>query len=590
MSRSALTLSALSERIARPRRAWRNRFWARTAGLGKSGAVAGALPEPLFYGDAERGLALASGRWPARGRDIDLAGGSIWDAGLSGAEAMDRALERDRQAFLWLDDLAAFGSRAARATVRAWTADWIARFGRGGGPGWQPEVAGRRLRRWCAHARLLTQGLEPSQVTRFWRAVAAEQRYLIRAWRQSPAGLAQLRALGGLVLSGLLLPHAGHADAVTALGPVAEALIDAEGCVASRAPDELAEALILLIWLARALEDAGQHAASGHLAAIARAVPVLRPLRLGDGGLARFHGSGPGAADRLDQALAELRLGVQARPRLAMGYCRLAGGRLVLVMDGAAPPGGAAAARAHAGTLAFEMSIGRQPVVVNAGSGCAFGPDWDALSRQTAAHSTVEVDGQSSAGFETASFAARTFGAQLTDGPTLVSVRQAQDASGMWLLATHDGYVRSHGLLHERRLFVDARSREARGEEILSVTDARARGQFNRAIEAGSRMVVTARFHLHPAIEAAFDAACRAVDIELPSGELWQFRAAGGEIDLEPSIYFDPQSAQPVRTTQVVVRTEVVEYLGQITWSFGRMADAPRQIGVYEDPAVPDDA
>ena len=43
-----------------------------------------------------------------------------------------------------------------------------------------------------------------------------------------------------------------------------------------------------------------------HLQAIVRAVPMLRPLRLGDGGLGRFHGGGAGSAQRIDQALAEL--------------------------------------------------------------------------------------------------------------------------------------------------------------------------------------------------------------------------------------------------------------------------------------------
>ena len=63
-------------------------------------------------------------------------------------------------------------------------------------------------------------------------------------------------------------------------------------------------------------------------------------------------------------------------------------------------------------------------------------------------------------------------------------MRQAQDATGQWLLATQDGYVASHGLLQERRLFVDARGQEVRGEDILTVADARARVQFERAGDA----------------------------------------------------------------------------------------------------------
>ena len=53
------------------------------------------------------------------------------------------------------------------------------------------------------------------------------------------------------------------------------------------------------------------------------------------------------------------------------------------------------------------------------------------------------------------------------------------------------------------------------------------------------------------------------------------FRAGGGAVELEESVYFDPAPAAPLPTQQVVVRAEVVEYLGQVTWSFGRIAEAP---------------
>jgi len=186
----------------------------------------------------------------------------------------------------------------------------------------------------------------------------------------------------------------------------------------------------------------------------------------------------------------------------------------------------------------------------------------------------VEIDGRSSARIETRGLAAATFGARLCDGPTLVSVRQAQDASGQWLLAKHDGYVSSHGLLHERRLFVDSRGQEVRGEEILTVADARARAQFDRVAEDG-RVAFAARFHLHPAVHAELDPARQLVMLSLPSGEAWMFRVAGGLLDLEDAAWFDRAATAPAAAMQMVVRGEVVEYLGQVIWSLGRTADPP---------------
>src|SRR4029079_5116201 len=135
-------------------------------------------------------------------------------------------------------------------------------------------------------------------------------------------------------------------------------------------------------------------------------------------------------------------------------------------------------------------------------------------------------------------------------------------------------YVASHGLLHERRLFVEARGQEGRGEDILTVPDARARGQFDRAATSG-RLGFALRLHIHPAIGVDFDAARGFVILTLPSEEAWLFRASGGEVSVEESVFFEPDAARPEPTQQVVVRAEVTGYLGQVTWSFARIAEAP---------------
>ena len=152
-------------------------------------------------------------------------------------------------------------------------------------------------------------------------------------------------------------------------------------------------------------------------------------------------------------------------------------------------------------------------------------------------------------------------------------MRQAQDATGQWLVATQDGYVASHGLVQERRLFIDARGQELRGEDFLTVADARARDQFERQAARG-RLRFAVHFHLHPGVRPEADPGRQLVLLTLASGEEWLFRAAGGAVELEELVYFDAGAAEPIATTQVVVRAEVVEYLGHVTWSIGRLADA----------------
>lgn len=157
------------------------------------------------------------------------------------------------------------------------------------------------------------------------------------------------------------------------------------------------EVFTLLTWAAAALQERRAHPAPAHLDAIERIAPTLRALRHADGGLARFHGGGRGLEGRLDQALAASAVRGPLPQGLAMGFARLHAGRSTVIVDAAPPPQGAASGNGHASTLGFELTSGRRPLVVNCGSGAIFGRDWHRAGRATASHSTLEIEGFSSA-------------------------------------------------------------------------------------------------------------------------------------------------------------------------------------------------
>src|SRR5690606_41369779 len=114
-----------------------------------------------------------------------------------GTTLPDPRLEAERDTFRWLDDLAALGTRKARQLAQRWTFEWIDRFGRGRGPGWQPERAGARIFHWTAHAGVLTEGLGETGTARFWQAVAAHGRALSKSWRDAGDLAAWVSATSG---------------------------------------------------------------------------------------------------------------------------------------------------------------------------------------------------------------------------------------------------------------------------------------------------------------------------------------------------------------------------------------------------------
>lgn len=529
-------------------------------------------PEPRTIGHYNRGRQMVAGNFLFAGHLVEAPGTSIWDI-----KAPDPSFAREAHGFAWLDDLAAFGDAAARLRAQDWTYDWIARFGRGRGAGWSPDLTARRMIRWINHAFFLMSGRSAAQTTGYFRLLTTQAVYLSRAWRQSPPGLPRFEALTGMICAGLALQGMeSHVPAaVAALAADCAAEIDEQGGLPTRNPEELLEVFTLLTWALQALSEAGRTAPPDLLAAMERIAPTLRALRHADGGLARFHGGGRGLEGRLDHALATA--GVRAQPNvgLAMGFARLQGGRTSVIVDAASPPGVRAGRNAHASTCAFELTSGRRPVVVSCGSGVPFGGDWRQAGRATASHSTLAVDGYSSSRF--APDDVTTFSE--TAHVTAARLLPAEDGTGLHL--AHDGWALTHGLSHVRDLFLTEDGRRLSGiDKLASLTTAEKR-RFEHLIQDGrlEGVAFDLRFHLHPDVDARLDMGGAAVSLALKSGEIWVFRHDGsGKLSLDPSVYLERSRLRPRPTRQIVLSGLAVDFETRAGWTLAKAQDTPLAI------------
>lgn len=156
------------------------------------------------------------------------------------------------------------------------------------------------------------------------------------------------------------------------------------------------------------------------------------------------------------------------------GYVRAQHGEGVLIADVAKIGPDYLPAHAHADTLSFEFSVGGQRVLVNTGtSRYGVGPTRD-RQRATAAHNTLEIDGQNSsevwAGFRVARRAYP------------FDVRVKIESRSTAIEAAHDGYRRLVGRPVHRRRWVMT-------ENVLTVED---------IVEGSGDHVIRMCFHFHP--------------------------------------------------------------------------------------------
>ncbi|MDB5664811.1 heparinase II/III family protein [Cypionkella sp.] len=545
-------------------------------------------PEPRSIGLYARGRQLVAGNFQFAGQLVQAVGASIWDVKLD-----DPGAPTETHGFLWLDDLAALGDSAARTRAQEWTWDWIARFGRGQGPGWTPDLTGRRLIRLINHALLLLQGRDRAQSDAYYRSLSAQVVFLSRRWAHVAPGLPRFEALTGLIYASLALTgmKARVAPAVAALAVECGREIDAMGGIPTRNPEELLEVFTLLTWAEQALSEAGHTPPPALVAALERIAPSLRALRHADGGLARFHGGGRGLEGRLDMALAAT--GVKPGPSVgqafAMGFVRMAEARTTVIIDAARPPGGAAGVWAHASTAAFELTSGRRPVIVSCGSGAPFGADWRQAGRATASHATLAVDGFSSSRLKPGPRVA--FGRDaLVDCAQVTSLRQGQLPDGLHLYMAHSGWSVTHGLSHSRELLLTKNGRKLAGTDALIARTQAERARFERLMNEaqlqGAGFAV--RFHLHPDVDATLDMGGAAVSLALKSGEIWVFRHDGfATLSLEPSVYLEKGRLKPRPTRQIVLSARAVDPETRIGWTLAKAQDTPLAIRDLDRDEMP---
>ncbi|WP_371055348.1 heparinase II/III family protein [Rhodosalinus sp. K401] len=528
-------------------------------------------PEPRTFGLVTRGRQLLAGNLMFAGHLVETPPGTRpW-----GIAPPDPAFTAELHGFGWLDDLAAVGTAPARSLAQDWLWDWIGRYGAGRGPGWTADLAGRRLTRWIEHALFLTMGRDAATQAAFFRALAVQAAFAARRWRAAPPGLERFEAVSGVVLAGLMLEGLEHRlDAgLAALERVCRDEIDAGGAIPTRNPEELMEVLTLLTWIVAVLRDAGRDPGPELAAAIARVAPTLRGLRHADGGLPRFHGGGRGVEGRLDQALAATDARRRPPAGLAMGYARLRAGRTTLIVDAARPPGGRGSFDAHASTLAFELTSGRRPVIVNCGAGGSFGAEWRRAGRATPSHSTLCLEGRSSARLGKPVIVAGMRREMLEAAPTDVPADLDRDAEAHRFEGAHDGYRPGWGVTHARMLALSLDGRGLSGEDLLLALEAHDKRRFDAALDAARLrgLPYQIRFHLHPEVDAELDMGGAAVSLAAPSGEIWVFRHDGAaRLSLERGVYLERGRLRPRAAQQIVLSGRAFEYATRVRWSVAK--------------------
>jgi uncharacterized heparinase superfamily protein len=561
--------AALNQALAPALHWMRGRWLYRTS-------LRGPVPDRfLFHPDDVRLTRLEDadgffrGRFRLANQMVQARDGSVFDADLPGPDYA-AALH----GFDWLPHLEAAGGDLARDLARDLAGQWLARNAHYRLPAWLPEVTSRRFFNLFAHGEFFLAGAPRDWRARFFRGLRDQAQMLARTVDETPDGMARLSAAAATVLAGLCVgdPRSNtkglaNAKGLARLAFEIERQILPDGGHISRSPAALLEAFCVLSMVQQTLDHLNREVQPALIGALDRMAPMLRFFREGDGGLALFHGGGE--EDTRIVAAALQRDDSNGRPLAHApysGFQRLARGRSLVLLDAGVAPSGALSVDAHASCLAFEMSAGTQRLIVNCGVPVGKSEDWSTALRATAAHSTLTLANASSAVVLTQKHLSRLLGPRLVRGPLRVETRRSENADGITIEASHDGYAADFGFIHRRCVTLAADGLSLVGSDHLIPSG---KGAVSGH---GGALPFAIRFHVHPDVRLSLAQGGGSVIFKLPSGEGWRFRCGGGVLTVEESIYFG--NGAPRRAEQLVIGGEAGRNALECAWLLEQVRSA----------------
>lgn len=476
--------------------------------------------------------------------------------------------------FEWLRDMREYGGSQSRTLARRFVLEWIDQNQRWSGEIWHPQLLADRIRGMILTWGWFAASATTSQQQLITNSLLAQSIILAKDWRNIKNGNTRIEAISALMLcKAFLEKDTDPTPLSTALIEEVTNLIFSDGCHVTRQPDlhmNLLKSMIesrigLTAMVAR--QDEPSAYLRDQLASLDDRInkmgAVARMWRHVNGHMIGILGSHELSADRIDDVLD--RAGPKGRISNHAndgGFIRMASGRSVMLMNTgpaawALPTVMAAGGKADAGALSIEFSNGQNMIFVNAGQKKSLFhelPDLANALAGTAAFSTLSVDRTNSADLTATDAQGRH--------AVIDHAETGPAPGGLLTEAKHLGYEKTHGLIHQRRVFLATGGNDLRGEDIMLYTGAP--GHIpNEA---------TVRFHLHPKITATMSIGGDVI-LKLPgSAAPWLFKAKGGSVHVEDSVVMGKTGLEKCAQITLTMPLGAIrtEYAKTVKWALRR--------------------
>ncbi len=288
----------------------------------------------------------------------------------------------------------------------------------------------------------------------------------------------------------------------------------------------------------------------------------LRYLQFGNGSLVSAHGGCLGDYHKYVRLLGEIKKYKVDNEFSDLGFKRLNGARLSMIIDSTPPLYGKRDGVAHAGFSSFELYYGPRPIFVNCGGGSKFGHQYRKYCQSSKAHNVLLFNERSQCSFGKKPFSRNNSAFYIKGGPKDIRIHCEHSITERVIELSHDAYKKSYGVSINRKLSMDLVKNCVIGNDAVICE----RETKKDLIDTSFSLY----FHLHPSIGCTKRRS--GVLLEIPGDKKMFFSYKGGRLRLEKSTYIG-NFFEPQEITRLVIENNFEETNSEIYWKIEEFID-----------------
>ena len=428
---------------------------------------------------------------------------------------------KNLHSFFWLFSLDLKSSKKITQSV---ILNWIEENNNYNKKNWEVDILSRRIIAWISNSKLAYENSEYEYKNKFNTIIQKQINHLINEIEKSKLFDDKMIGCAAIILTGLSFKEDKYLNfGLTLLKKIINFSFDNQSFPKSRSIRQLNFYLKYFVLIREWFKESQNEIPEYIDEIIFYLGKSYSILCQGIKKNILFNGNHEGENNDFDQYLNNHGYKFKNNSLEAGGYAILKNKKISLVMDIGPTPEKKFSKNYQCGSLSFEIISNNKKLICNSGYFQKIKHKLNHISRSSANHSTLIIDNHSSCKINSSKL-------EIENNLKILKKKTVMEKNYWNICASHDGYNKRYGIIHERELEFFPENYKFIGQDKL----------LKKKNFKSSNFEI--RFHLEPNVKImkTQDEKSILIDIE---NEGWKFTAQGYTIDIETGLYFGKKNS-----------------------------------------------